>query len=269
MTFIMKSGLSLLKSLCVLINILLCSTAWANQTTDTVWVDANSVNTKFLKEGNNRYLVYFRFAKDAPRARPQFWTINISFDTYSDREAIVVTQEWEDRDSVVHKVKSISDRKTFAPLYQHSWWKQRGSSEFDFISKTGKINDIPLSDADTARARKASWMAFKKATEQYTLNWHLDLEVFPLLPYQLNTTFMIPFYEPGFSEPKYEAYTVTGAGQLDGYDNQKVDCWLLTHESKGVKEVFWVSKKTQEVLKLENEIGKDRWRYKIKLAFSN
>lgn len=264
----MKSGLIILKALCVFVNIFLCANVRANQATDTVWVDAKQVNTKFLKEGNNRYLVYFKFAKDAPRARPQFWTRNVSFETHNGKEAIVVNQEWEDRDSVVHTVKSICDKKTFAPLYHQSWWKQRGSSEYDFINKTAKVNDLPLTDADTARTRKASWLAFKKAYDQYTLNWHLDLEVFPILPYKPNTTFMIPFYDPGFTAPKNEAYTVTGSGQLEGYDNQKVDCWLLTHESRGLKEVFWISKKTQEVLKLENEIGKDRWRYKIKLGFS-
>ncbi|RYU93898.1 DUF3108 domain-containing protein [Emticicia agri] len=240
----------------------------ANQGTDTVWVDATKINTKFLKEGNNRYLVYFKLSKEGARARPQFWTRNVSFENYNGKEAIVVKQEWEDRDSVVHTVKSVCDKKTFAPLYHQSWWKQRGTGEYDFINKTAKINDLPLTDADTAKNRKGPWQAFQQAVTQYTLNWHLDLEVFPLLPYKINTTFMIPFYDPGYIAPKFEAYTVTGSGQLEGYDNQKVDCWLLTHESRGLKEVFWISKKTQEVLKLENEIGKDRWRYKVKLGFS-
>ncbi len=127
---------------------------------------------------------------------------------------------------------------------------------------------MPLTDADTVANKKLPWQAFQTAINQYSLNWHLDLEVFPLLPYKLKTTYMIPFYEPGYMAPKFESYTVTSTAQLDGYDNTKVDCWLLTHESKGYKEVFWISKKTHEVLKLENEIGKDRWRYKIKLGFS-
>ncbi len=235
---------------------------------DTVWVDASKVNTQFLKEGVNRYLVYFKMSKDAARSRPQFWTRTISFENYQGRDAIVVKQEWEDRDSVVHTVKSVCDKKTFAPLYQESWWKQRGTGVFDFLNKTARLNDQPLTDADTARNRKTAWLAFQKASTQYVLNWHLDLEVFPLLPYAKGKTFMIPFYDPGFSAPKHEAYTVTSSGQLEGYDNQKVDCWLLTHEAKGYKEVFWISKKTHEVLKLENEIGKDRARYKIKLGFS-
>jgi hypothetical protein len=44
-------------------------------------------------------------------------------------------------------------------------------------------------------------------------------------------------------------------------------CWLLSHEGTNNKEVFWISKKTNEVLKLEQEFG-GRYRYKIKLGFS-
>ncbi|RFS18349.1 hypothetical protein [Emticicia sp. C21] len=242
--------------------------SFASYAQDTVWVDATKVNTKFLKEGTNRYLVYFKMNKDAGRSRPQFWTRNVSFENYNGKEAIVVKQEWEDRDSVVHTVKSVCDKKTFAPLYHQSWWKARGTGEFDFVNKTAKVNNSPITEADTTKNKKFVWQAFEKALNQYTLNWHLDLEVFPLMPYKANTTYMIPFYEPGSLAPKFESYTVTGSGELAGYDNQKVDCWLLTHESKGYREVFWISKKTHEVLKLENEIGKDRWRYKVKLGFS-
>jgi hypothetical protein len=103
---------------------------------------------------------------------------------------------------------------------------------------------------------------------QYTLNWHLDLEVFPVLPYKEGVTFLIPFYDPGFPAPKNQAYTVEGSAELEGYNNQKIDCWLLTHEVRGQKATFWISKKTKEVLKLEEQIGNGRWRYKIKLGFS-
>jgi hypothetical protein len=242
--------------------------SFASFSQDTVWVDAAKVDTKFLKEGSNRYLVYFKMNKDGARSRPQFWTRNVSFENYNGKEAIVVKQEWEDRDSVVHTVTSVCDKKTFAPLYHQSWWKSRGTGEYDFVNKTAKVNNVSITEKDTTKSKKNVWDAFQKAINQYSLNWHLDLEVFPLIPYKAHTTYMIPFYEPGYLAPKFESYTVTGSGELTGYDNQKVDCWLLMHESKGYKEVFWISKKTHEVLKLENEIGKDRWRYKVKLGFS-
>lgn len=235
---------------------------------DTIIITAKNVNTAVLKPSTSRYLVYFKMGKDSARSRAQFWTRKIEYADYNGKEAIVITQEWEDRDTIVHKVRSVCDKQTFAPLYHHGWWRKGATGEFDFINKSASLNGIPLTDADTARSRKAPWDAFKIALNQYTLNWHLDLEVFPILPYKEGKIFLIPFYDPGNPAPRNEAYTVTGSAQLEGYNDQKIDCWLLMHESRGFKEIFWISKKTKEVLKLEQEIGKEKWRYKVKLGFS-
>lgn len=78
----------------------------------------------------------------------------------------------------------------------------------------------------------------------------------------------MPFYDPGSPAPRNVAYTVTGSAELEGNNNQKIECWLLIREASGNKEIFWISKKTKEVLKLEQEIGKEKWRYKIKLGIS-
>ena len=239
-----------------------------SQKTDTVIIDPSKVNTKVLKPGVHRWLVYFKNGKDSSRTNFNLWTRNIDFITYKGREAISVTQEWEDNTSITHKVYSVCDRKTFAPLYQDSWWKNRGSTVFDFIDKTGSIRDTLLTDADTSRLKKNIYGAFKQALNEYVLNWHLDLETFPLLPYKNNTTFLINFYEAGSLPPKPQAYTVTGSGTLKGLNNETIDCWLLTHTTPNNKEVFWVSKKSKEVLKLEQQFG-NKFRYKVKLGFAS
>ena len=132
------------------------------------------------------------------------------------------------------------------------------------------MNGQALSDADTARARVMAWTAYKTALSTDTkFNWHLDLETFPLFPYKNGVTFLVPFYDPGTSAPQEVAYTVTGSAKLEGYDQQPVDCWLLEHRSKGNHEKFWISKKTLEVLKLEQTVNDSMFRFKIKLPFSN
>ncbi len=237
---------------------------------DTVFISQDKVNTKVLKPGVHRYLVYFKAGKDSSRSKYQFWTRTIDLVSYQGRDAISVKQEWEDNDTIIHKVYSVCDRKTFQPLYHESWWRSRGGSisSFDFIEKKASFQRTPLTDADTAAARRNMYGAFKKSLDQYVLNWHLDLEVFPILPYKQGTTFMINFYDPGFSAPKHQPYTVAGSGTLTGYDNQQIDCWLLTHSSApGYNETFWISKKTREVLKLEQEFN-GKWRYKIKMGYS-
>ena len=239
------------------------------QKKDTVFITEKNVTTTVLREGTHRYLVYFKMKKDATRTQTQFWTRKIERTTQNEKPVIIVTQEWEDKDSIVHTVKSVCAGITMKPITHEFWWKQRGSTAVNFENKTLQFNGSLLTDADTVKQKKAVWSAFKSTGDNYFLNWHLDMEVLPTLPYKNGATFIIPFYDPGTGSPfEKVAYTVTGSAELIGYNDQKIDCWLLVNESKGNKEVFWISKKTKEVLKLEQEINGSLYRYKIKLGFS-
>jgi hypothetical protein len=259
-----------LSSTMFLTAIFLCTCKVNAQKNDTLHITATNINTKVLREGTHRYLVYFKMKKDAPRTQTQFWTRTIERTTQNEKPIIIVTQEWEDKDSIMHTVKSVCNGITMKPITHDFWWKQRGNTSVNFENKTVQVNGIALSDNDTTKQKKAVWSAFKSVGDNYFLNWHLDMEVFPILPYKSGVTFIIPFYDPG-TGAHFEkvAYTVTGSAELFGYNNQKIDCWLLVHESKGNKEVFWISKKTKEVLKLEQEINGTMYRYKVKLGFSN
>jgi hypothetical protein len=257
-----KSILSLLAAA------LFCASSLQAQLGDTLLIDAKKINTNILKPGVHRYLVYFKMGKDSNRVQTQFWTRTIARSSYQGMPAIAIQQSWEDKDSIMHTTASFCDAQTLQPLYHESWWKQRGRSSFDFVNKTATFNGMPLSDADTARQRKKMWEGFKAAWDKFVLNWHLDLEVFPTLPYKKGAIFSIPYYDPGFTAPAPVIYTVTGEADLPSYNNQSIPCWLLLHETKGNKEVFWISKKTKEVLQLVQEINGKIYRYKVKLSFS-
>lgn len=250
------------------------------QTGDTIRITAKDINPSVLREGTHRYLVYFKMKKDTVRSMAQFWTRTIKRTDYNGMPAMEITQEWEDKDSIMHIVKSYSDLKTLQPLYHHTWWKvQAGrnatmktitSTIVNMTNKTVEYNGKLLGDADTAKQVKKIWDGFKSSWDKFYLNWHLDLETFPTLPYKKGVTFVIPFYDPGTaSDFQTVAYTVKGEAELEGYDGQKIKCWLLEHETPGNKEIFWISKKTKEVLKLEQTFGPGASRYKIKLGFSN
>jgi len=196
------------------------------QNSDTVSIDASKINTKALIPGTHRYLVYFKMGKDSSRKMYQLWSRAIEFTDYNGKEAIKVTQEWEDNDTIIHAATTILDKKTFATYYHENWWKGRGASTFDFVSKVATNDGVSLKDKkDSLSIRQLK--AFDAATTQYFLNWHLDLEVFPLLPYKEGVAFKINFYDPGNPSPRYEAYIVIGSSILTGYNNQKIDCWLL------------------------------------------
>lgn len=241
------------------------SNAAFGQKGDTILIDRTNVNPSLLKPGVHQYLVYFRMGKDSSRTMYQMWTREISFITYQGKKAINIRQVWEDNATVVHKVNSICSAADFSPLFHESWWKTRGSSEFDFITRKASVNGKPLTEADTARNLKSMYQAYQSALDQYVLNWHLDMEVFPILPYKKGVTFLINFYDPGFPKPSLQAYTVVGSDVITGYEQQPVECWLLSHDSKPGQELFWISKKTREVLKLEQSFN-GRYRYKIKMG---
>lgn len=250
------------------------------QKSDTLQVTAANINTNVLREGTHRYLVYFKMKKDSVRTQTQFWTRTIKRTSYNNQPVIQINQQWEDKDSIMHIVKSISEAKTMQPLYHQMWWKVQTSrppsaktvnvATVDFLKNTVDYNGKILSDTTSNKQAKAIWTGYQSSLGKYFLNWHLDLETFPTLPYKTGLTFVIPFYDPGTASGFQKvAYTVTGSAELIGYNDQKIDCWLLVHESKGNKEVFWISKKTNEVLKLEQEVGGRMYRYKIKLGFSS
>lgn len=240
------------------------------QKTDTLFIRPTDVRPSVLNPGIHRWLVYFRMGKDSSRSRFSTWTRQIDLISYQGKEAISVTQEWEASDTVVHKVYSVCDRKTFAPLLHEVWNKGNTSSRWDFLKQTALIDGKTVNSRNTDSNQVKRYTAFEQSFGQYVLNWHLDLETFPILPYRPNTTFAINFYDPGFSAPKIVYYTVTGSAMLTGFDGQQIDCWTLEHEDNDRvknREVFYISKKTKEVLKLEQQFG-TRYRYKIKLGFS-
>jgi len=235
---------------------------------DTIVLNSKNINIRALMPGVNRYLVYFKNGKDSSRIKYQFWTRKVDFISYRGRKAISIQQEWEDNDTVFHTVSSICDGQTFAPLYQETWWKPAGAFSFDFIEQRAVVQNKPLSATDTSAARKKVLSAFIAATSQEVFNWHLDLEVFALLPFKENTTYAINFYDPGLAAPQVQYYTIAGSGMLNGYDNRSIECWLLTHGAGSNSETFWISKKTKEVLKLEQAFN-GKYRYKVKLPFAS
>lgn len=236
---------------------------------DTLYISAKDINTSYLKEGTHRYLVYAKMSKTASRTFTQFWTRTIERTFLNGRRVIVVKQEWEDKDTIMHTTKSVCDETSFRPITHDFWWKQRGAVNVDMEQKTVSMNGVAIPETDTSKSKKAILSALHSCDDKFVLNWHLDLEVFPTLPFKKGLVISVPFYEPGFSTPLTNSvFTVTGNAILEGYNQQKIDCWLLTLEEKGNKEVFWISKKTREVLKLEQEINGKVYRYKIKFGFS-
>lgn len=235
---------------------------------DTIRVNRGMLETAELKAGVNHYFVYIKMDKDKPSSYQHIWTRKVTRTLLNNRPVINIYQSWEDQDSVLHTASSINDAATMEPLQHQFWWKNTGTVDVDFVQKRVRENAKEISQKDTAAATRKRWNAFVTAKDSFCLNWHLDLEIFPLLPFREGVVFEIPFYDPGTTAPLTKShYTVAGSETLETFDNWKVDCWVLTHTEKGNQEKFWISKRTREVIKMEQLINDKIYRYKIKLDY--
>ncbi|MBS1738036.1 MAG: hypothetical protein JSS98_15740 [Bacteroidetes bacterium] len=234
------------------------------QKTETTSVTAKTIRMSQLKLGKARYLVYIVRGENAPASEVEIWNIDVKKEKLHNKEVISVSQKWDFKDTVVHTAKSISSAIDFKPVYHESWWQTRGAQRFDVEPKKVWINNKEITDTNSGKRERNVYSSFVSSDGKYYLNWHLDLEVFSMLPLRKNTTFLIPFYEFGYDTPRNISYTTIGEDVLV-YDGKRIKCWLLYHEEKGNKETFWISKKTNEVLKLKQLINENLYRYKIKL----
>lgn len=235
------------------------------QKSDTIHINSKNINTSRLKDGMSKYLVYIQNDKNAPMSDMQIWNITTSRESYKNRKAIMVNQVWYYKDTIAHTSKSISLLENFKPIYHDSWWKKRGKQIFDVESKKFSFNDIEVRETETNPKLKMSYESYKSSEKiPFFVNWHLDLEVFSMLPFKKNVVFSIPFYEFGYATPKEILYKVTGEDKFI-YNGNSINCWVLEHNEEGNNEKFWISKKTYEVLKMEQLINNKMYRFKIKL----
>lgn len=232
--------------------------------TDTIVINASRLSISNLKEGTSQYLVYFKKGEKSPASNMQLCNIEIRKEVFEGERVLTIYQKWDFQDTIAHTAKSVSKLGDFKPLYHESWWKVRGKQTFDVINQKLFFDDVEVTSSESESKRKSVLHSFSSSENQYFLNWHLDLEVFSMLPYRKNAVFLIPFYEFGYDIPRNIAYSVVDESSLV-FGGKTIKCWILRHKDEGNEELYWISKKTHEVLKMEQKFG-ETYRYKLKLA---
>jgi len=256
-----------MRSLVILLLLTLFTVSAIAATTDTLQVKPRDLDIKALQTGSYSYIIYNKQTKDSPAQRLTLVEITVKAAVYHDKPAFIITQQW-DRDTIVHAAYSVFDAKDFSTIVHDTWWKSIGyRMKFDFEKKTVDFIRSGISGEIPDSIKTAATNDFNQSFDAYNLNWHADLLVYQLLPYQEGRTFMINFYDPGFGKAEKVAYSVTGIDVLTDNHGQKIDCWVLNHTEAAGSETFWISKKTKEVLKEEDQ-SKRGYRYKIKFGIS-
>jgi hypothetical protein len=224
---------------------------------EVIKIGANELQTKYLKEGKNQYLVYVE-KPDKSILEISIWERTISFSKHKDEDVIIIEQHWKNQDALRQRyIYSINNYKNFQPIYHYSK-NGRGTIEaFNF-----EQDKIIASDSIANNSKKD----FHKLLIEPTLNWELDLETFQMLPFEKGTNFKINFYHPGGkSDPKFYDYNVIGEEDVKVFDGETIDCWLLKIVySENSCATFWIGKKNREIIKMLEESNGMKV-YKIKL----
>lgn len=233
---------------------------------DTLHVRPSDLNINGLQLGEYSYLIVRQKAKDSPAMSMILAKMNVSRETFHNKSAIVVRQQW-DRDSVVHRAYTVFDAQDFSTLFHDTYWRALGYSLiFDFETRKFDSKAVIRPIPDSIRTSCEQELAASFGA--YHLNWHDDLIIYSMLPYKENRTFLINYYDPGFGKPVEVPYTVTGTDRLVSRDGEKIDCWILEHGDENGTERFWIAKKSREVLKEEDRGNSGAYRFKYKLGVS-
>ena len=244
------------------------------KTGDTIRVEPATLELKNLQKGDISYLQFGKKTKDGAASRVALIKFNVQTGQYHNKPAITVTQQWE-MDTIVHKCYTVFDAKSFSTLLHDTYWKRLGYSvKLDFETKQVTYKNVNNKSDVPDSVKTEATKDFNDSFQKYNLNWHADMLIYSLLPYKEGRVFLINYYDPGFEKSTEVAYTVTGSDYLTSSNGEKIDCWVLNNfndnkaPEKGY-ERFWISKKTHEVLKLENDFGGGRgFRYKLKLGIA-
>jgi hypothetical protein len=242
--------------LTLFVMITMTNTAFAQ--VDTIYHLDSKLIKKHLKPSSNQYLVFIQRKGDPRQAFTYVWSRDVKFVTKNDKELIEVNQKWYASDTArVRQVYSLMKANDFTPVYHYT--KMNKSVEaYDFY--TDKIKG---SDSVANNTKKDFTIDLKTST----LNWELDLEIFPLLDLKTGKRFAISFYHPGGkTEPKLYEYNVIGEENLSVIEGGSVPCWKLRidYDSKSFA-IFYISKKGREVLRMDEDFG-GGVRYKVKLS---
>ncbi|WP_299988174.1 hypothetical protein [uncultured Pontibacter sp.] len=232
-------------------------TAYASAQTDTLRVTSKHLKVKQLKPGTRQYLVTVQTPANPKVLRQSLWTRNVSFEEVAGKEKLVIRQNWVGADTLTNRQLYSICEKDFKPVF-HTGTSARGTAAFNFEPDRVVGADTVLNNG---------FKGFSIAAEAATFNWELDMETFESLPLKANTVYLINFYHPGSkTAPQYYSYKVTGSEKLLTVNNTSVDCWMLRIDYSDTNYgTFWISKKTHEVLKME-ELFDGVKRFKIKLG---
>jgi len=220
-----------------------------------------------LRPATMTYLVHFHGGPGTGIKRAMLATSEVTRETVDGVDAWVIAQRWEDDTGLVHTARTVHAARDLATLAQESSWNRptaKVTSRVVPAEASGTIEgDLP------AEARERMQAGFATMDDGWWFNWHSDLALLPLLPWERGGTLRLHLFDVGMPAPMDVDYTVLGERTLRGADGTAYDCWLVETESgrpgSGNYQRFWIDKDSRVVVK-EEDVFNGQYRSKVLLA---
>lgn len=230
-------------------------------------VTAADMHLGQLRPATATYLVYFHGAPGSGIKRAMLATSEVARETLDGADAWVVTQHWEDETGMVHTARTVHSANDMATLAQESTWNRPTGSMTSRVVPAEARGSIEGALPEDRRARMQA--GFATVDDGWWLNWHSDLALFPLLPWERGGTLRVRLFDVGMPAPMDVDYTVLGDRTLRGADGRAYDCWLVETESgspgSGNFQRFWIDKASRVVVK-EEDVFNGQYRSKVLLS---
>jgi len=220
-----------------------------------------------LRPATMTYLVYMHGAPGTGISRAMLATSEVKRERVDGADAWAIEQHWEDETGVVHDARTVHAASDVATLSQVSTWTRNGTTVTSSVVPREARGSIEGDLPDAARERMQA--GFATMDDSWWLNWHSDLVLLPLLPYEKGGTLRVHLFDVGMAAPMDVDYTVVGDRTLQGADGSAYDCWLVETESgspgSGNYQRFWIDKARRVVVK-EEDVFNGKYRSKVLLG---
>ncbi len=220
-----------------------------------------------MRPGTATYLVYMHGAAGTGFSRTTLATSEVKRERAGDADDWVIEQHWEDETGMAHTARTVHAARDLATLSQTSTWKRPTATITTTVIPAEGRGTIEGELPDAARERMQAGFAAMK--DGWWFNWHSDLALLPLLPYERGGTLRVHLFDVGMPAPMDVDYTVLGDRTLHGADGSTYDCWLVETDSgspgTGNFQRFWIDKARRVVVK-EEDVFNGRYRSKVLLA---
>jgi len=200
--------------------------------------------------------LYLRYqVVDGARRTLDIWRRQITFEQQDSKQRMHITWRW---DSVGERKFTSTREYWFEPDTFRPLTLTRRLVEGDKTTVSG-FAYLPDRIAGLADLPDNARKDFVQPAKIAPYAFETDMELLQALPLRDGYTVRIPFYEPGPGQPEPKLYTyhVVGSSKVATADNGGIDCWIVETSSDDPEygpTRFWLSKKTQVVLREETRL---------------